>query len=93
MGENVTLRDDPYHPLHRGGPFDAEGIPTRPVTIVERGVAKSPVYDRRTAAKEGKESTGHGLPVPNPFGPIASNVVLEGGSGVWLGAAAEGMDS
>lgn len=78
VGENITLRDDPYHPLHRGTPFDAEGIPTRPVTILDQGVAVSPVYDRTTAAKEGKESTGHGLPVPNTFGPVARSLVLEG---------------
>ena len=81
MGENVTLRDDPYHPLHQGCPFDAEGIPTRPVTIIERGVAKGPVYDRVTAARDGVESTGHGLPVPNPIGPLAESLVLEGGAG------------
>ena len=79
MGENVTLRDDPHHPLHRGAPFDAEGMPTVPVTIIERGVARSPVYDRVTAAREGKESTGHGLPVPNTWGPVARHLVLEGG--------------
>jgi predicted Zn-dependent protease len=44
-------------------------------------VAKSPVYDRQTAAREGKASTGHGLPYPNPFGPITGHLVLEGGSG------------
>ncbi len=81
VGENITLRDDPYHPLHRGSPFDAEGMPTLPTTIIERGMAKSPVYDRQTAAKEGRESTGHGLPVPNTFGPVARHLVLEGGSG------------
>jgi PmbA protein len=81
LGANVTIRDDPYHPLHRGIPFDAEGIPTRPVTIVESGVAKSPVYDRQTAGREGKESTGHGLPYPNPYGPIATHLVMEGGAG------------
>jgi PmbA protein len=81
LGENVTLRDDPYHPLHRGCPFDGEGIPTKATTIVERGVAKSPVYDRQTAAKEGRESTGHGLPAPNTVGPITRHLVLEGGSG------------
>ena len=81
LGANVTIRDDPYHPLHRGIPFDAEGIPVTPVTIVDKGVANSPVYDRQTAAKEGKTSTGHGLPYPNPFGPITGHLVLEGGSG------------
>ena len=78
VGENITLRDDPYHPLHRGMPFDAEGIPTRPVTILEKGIAVSPVYDRPTAVKEGKESTGHSLPIPNTFGPVTRNLVLDG---------------
>jgi predicted Zn-dependent protease len=81
MGENITLRDDPFHPLHRGSPFDAEGMPTRPTTIIDHGVAKSAVYDRQTAAKEGRESTGHGLPVPNTYGPLARHLVLEGGQG------------
>jgi PmbA protein len=79
MGENITIRDDPFHPLHRSAPFDSEGMPTRPVTIIEGGFARSPVYDRRTAAKEGKESTGHALPMPNTIGPVARNLVLEGG--------------
>jgi len=81
MGENITLRDDPFHPLHRGSPFDAEGMPTRPTTLIDRGVAAGAVYDRQTAAKEGRESTGHGLPVPNTYGPIARHLVLEGGEG------------
>ena len=81
MGENITLRDDPYHPLHRGSPFDAEGMPTLSTTIIERGLARSAVYDRQTAAKEGRESTGHGLPVPNTYGPMARHLVLEGGDG------------
>ena len=80
-GENVTLRDDPFHPLHCGAPFDAEGMPTRATTIIERGVARSPVYDRQTAAREGRESTGHGLRVPNTVGPMARHLVLEGGNG------------
>lgn len=79
FGPEITIRDDPYHPLHRGAPFDGEGVPTLPVTIVDRGVGKGVVYDRRTAAKEGRESTGHGLPYPNTVGPFAGHLVLEGG--------------
>jgi len=81
MGGNITIRDDPFHPLHRGSPFDSEGMPVIPTTIIERGVARSAVYDRQTAAKEGRESTGHGLPVPNTYGPLARHLVLEGGTG------------
>jgi len=80
LGERITIHADPYHPLHAGVPFDGEGMPTRRVTIIEGGVARSPVYDRRTAAKDRVESTGHGLPYPNPYGPDARDLVLEGGT-------------
>ena len=79
LGESITIRDDPYHPLHRGSPFDGEGVPTVPVTIIERGVARGPVHDRSSAAKVGEESTGHGLAYPNTIGPMARNLLLEGG--------------
>ena len=41
--------------------FDLEGVPKQRVTIVEDGVAKDVVWDRRTAkrAGDGHESTGH----------------------------------
>jgi len=78
FGENVSIYDDVYHDLLRGRPFDSEGMPRKKVTIAQRGVLKGPVYDRITANKEQKESTGHGLPVPNTSGPEASSVVIEG---------------
>ena len=81
LGENITIRDDPFHPAHRGSPFDGEGMPTQPTVLVERGVVRGPVYDRTTAAAEGRETTGHGLPVPNTVGPLARNLILEGGQG------------
>ena len=80
FGPGITIRDDVYHPLHRGAPFDGEGVPTEPVTIIEGGVARGVVYDRRTAAKERRESTGHGLAYPNTAGPVARHLVLEGGT-------------
>jgi PmbA protein len=80
-GGNITIRDDPYHPLQRGTPFDAEGMPVQATTIIERGIAKGPVFDRQTAAKEGRETTGHSLPVPNTFGPITRHLVLDGDGG------------
>ncbi len=78
FGEDVSIYDNAYHELLRGGPFDSEGMPRKRVTVAEKGVLKGPVYDRITAAKEGKESTGHGLPVPNTTGPEPSSVVMQG---------------
>ena len=61
-------------------PFDFEGVPRQRVVTVESGVPRSPVYDRTTARKEGRRSTGHALPPPNTFGPAALNLVMSPGA-------------
>ncbi len=76
VGENITLVDDAYDPEIIGVPGDAQGIPKRRVVFFDKGVAKEVVYDLVTAAKEGKESTGHGGPLPNSFGPFPINGIL-----------------
>jgi predicted Zn-dependent protease len=79
MGENVTLRDDAFHPLAMGRPFDWEGTPRRPITLIERGVARAVVHDRRTALKDGVASTGHATHPPGSEGPQPYSLVLEPG--------------
>jgi len=59
MGDNVTIWDDGLDPGGFAMPFDDEGVPKKKVVFIENGVARGVVYDRRTAAKEGKVSTGH----------------------------------
>jgi predicted Zn-dependent protease len=39
-------------------------------------VASQVVYDSRTAARDGKNSTGHALPAPNTHGPLPLNMFL-----------------
>jgi len=60
-GERFTLIDDPVAATLEGYglPFDREGVPSKPVHIIDRGLAGGPVYDRLYAAREGIESTGH----------------------------------
>jgi predicted Zn-dependent protease len=80
FGSNITIYDDAFDPrMTWAEPFDYEGIPKRRVVLVDKGVAKNMVYDQKMAAKEGKKSTGHGLPQPNTFGPFPQNLVLRGG--------------
>jgi len=62
-GENFTLIDDAYGSSIAGVPFDFEGVPRQTLTLIDHGVANAVAYSRFSAAKEGKESTGHG------FGP------------------------
>jgi PmbA protein len=79
FGENIRLRDDVFHPLQTGAPFDGEGIPRQRVQLVENGVVKNLVYSRQSAHKAGVEPTGHGFPLPNEYGEAPMNIVLDGG--------------
>jgi predicted Zn-dependent protease len=49
------------------------------VTLIENGVFRSGVEDRRSAKLAGTESTGHALPPPNPEGPFPLNLFLATG--------------
>jgi PmbA protein len=79
FGTNISVRDDVYHPLQAGAPFDGEGVPRQQVNLVEQGVVKRVVYARQTARKVGAEPTGHGFPLPNEMGEAPLNIVMEGG--------------
>ena len=79
MGQNVTIRDDFEQPEHLGLPFDFEGAPRWPVTLIENGIARDVVYDSYYAAKLHHDNTGHGLPAPNPDGPMPLNIVVNPG--------------
>ena len=76
----VTIRDDGMDPAGLPMSFDYEGLPKQRVELVERGACRNVVYDVQTAARDGVESTGHGLPAPNPYGPFPLNMVMEPGS-------------
>ncbi len=79
-GANITLTDDTYHAGMIPLPFDFEGVPRRAVPLIDGGVARGVVYDSNTAHKEGRESTGHALPAPNPIGPLPLHLTLHPGA-------------
>ncbi len=72
----ISIWDDGWDP--RGFPhsFDFEGVPKQRVDMISRGIANAVVYDSYTAHREGKESTGHALPAPNPYGPVPINLFM-----------------
>jgi predicted Zn-dependent protease len=81
--ESFSLVDDGLTPEGLPKSFDFEGAPKQRVSLVERGVAKDVVWDRRTAkrAGEGTESSGHALSAPaQGFGPLPLNLSVAGGS-------------
>lgn len=79
FGNNINIRDDVFHPMQAGPPFDGEGVPKQRLALVENGIVLELAYSRQTAHLIGAKPTGHGFPVPNEYGEAPMNVVIEGG--------------
>lgn len=79
VGDNITLVDDSFHELSPGNPFDFEGMPRQKVMLIENGIFKSTVHDRKTGAAAGSGSTGHALPQPDTYGPMPLNIIMSPG--------------
>jgi len=75
----ITVVEDPFSAENPGLPFDFEGTPRQKVILIEEGVIKSPVYDRRTAVKAKRQSTGNALPPTYNVGPLPLNIVMKSG--------------
>jgi predicted Zn-dependent protease len=71
FGENVTIRSEIGHPVLRQTPVGPDGLASRSITWVEKGVVKNLFYDRFWAKKQGKE--------PTATAPQMS-LVMEGGA-------------
>jgi predicted Zn-dependent protease len=81
MAENISISDDGLAPEGIPTPFDYEGAPKQPVSLIERGVAKGVVWDSYYAGKQGGDarSTGHALPAGSTIGPIPLNMFMAPG--------------
>jgi PmbA protein len=76
----LTLVDDPLSDDSLPRSFDFEGTAKQRVVLVEDGVIRGPVWDRATAARAGRHSTGHALPTASrSFGPVPTNLELTPG--------------
>jgi PmbA protein len=92
FAESFTVVDDGLDPVNYPKAFDLEGVPKQRVVIVEEGVARDVVWDRRTAkqADDGRVSTGHALAPPEQaFGPIPFNLAMAGGNAASVEELAE----
>jgi len=78
--QSINISDDPFAPGSLGVGFDADGTPKRRIELVEDGVTRTAIHDRKTAAKAGVESTGHGISGAEGFGAFPANAILAGGS-------------
>jgi len=75
----VTIWDDGLDSRGLPMPFDYQGSPKQRVSLIHNGVAHGAVYDLETARRDGRQSTGHGLPSPNTEGPAALNLFMTAG--------------
>lgn len=82
FASGIAILDDPHRPRAlRSRPFDGEGLPTAPSSLVEDGRLTGWLMDSAAARQLGKEPTGHasrgGAGAP---GVSASNVHIAAGS-------------
>jgi predicted Zn-dependent protease len=70
FGDNITIRSDVGNAILRQTPIGPDGLASRPVTWIEKGVVNNLFYDRYWAKKQEKPFT--------PTGPTQS-LVMDGG--------------
>jgi PmbA protein len=82
FGDSIHIIDDPLRPRGLASkPFDAEGIATKALPLIEAGVLKSWILDLGSARQLGLQTTGHAARgLAGPPGPSSSNVTLSSGS-------------
>jgi predicted Zn-dependent protease len=74
----INLSDSPRHHSTLPRSFDAEGVPRRPVPLIQDGVAHRRVHDTASAARAGTQSTGHATRAA-AMAPVPEHLVLVGG--------------
>lgn len=74
----ITVIDDPRRARGvRSRPFDAEGVPTAPLTLIEDGVLQTWVLDSRSARQLGLITNGHAARgTSGPPSPSTTNLYL-----------------
>ena len=80
--EIVTLVDDPFHPENPSPMnFDGEGCPTYTKKVIENGRLNTLLYNMKTAAVAGRETTGNASKAgyDSPVGIRPFTMYLEGG--------------
>lgn len=81
FADGVNIQDDPHRPHGlRSRPFDGEGLPVSPTTIVENGVLETWLLDSASARQLGLEPTGHAARgVGGGVGVMTSNLFMAAG--------------
>jgi predicted Zn-dependent protease len=79
VAPSINLSDSPRFPATLPRSYDAEGVPRRPVPLIQDGVAHRAVHDSTSAAATGATSTGHAVLPAGLADPLPEHLVLVGG--------------
>ncbi len=79
VSDAITIVDDALSPESCGLSFDFEGQPKQRVTLIDSGIACTPVTDSYWAARTSLGNTGHALPAPNSIGPLPRDLQMAAG--------------
>ncbi|MFX0091687.1 MAG: TldD/PmbA family protein [Candidatus Hodarchaeota archaeon] len=81
--ENITILDDPKHPGSFGWlpEYDDEGTPTQTTVMVDKGILKTHLHNRESAAELNAKPTGNARAFNHQFDPLIrmTNSVILGG--------------
>lgn len=80
LGDAFTLLDDSTDPEFMPFPFDLEGLPKRPVALVERGVIRTPVLDKAWADRLGLAPTANAWALGSSEHGAAFHLSMAGGN-------------
>jgi PmbA protein len=90
--ERFSLADDALDPRGLPKAFDFEGTPKQRVELVRSGVLSEVVWDRPTAKRAGRESTGHAPPSSlRHWGPLTFALSVAGGEAESVAQLAEAV--
>lgn len=88
---NINLSDSARHPGTLPRSYDAEGVPRRPVALIQDGVAHRGVHDAASAARHGANSSGHATQAAT-LAPMPDHLVLVGGGAAGIDELAQPID-
>lgn len=77
---SISIYDDANEPDALRIPFDFEGTPKQKVFLIEKGIAKDPVYDSLYGLRAGRASTGHAVGADEPEGPFPLHLGIAPGN-------------
>lgn len=79
LGDRFTLVDDANDPDFLPFPFDLEGLPKKPITLIENGVIRTPVLDKAWADRLGLKPTANAWSLGSSEHGSAFHLSLAGG--------------